>query len=460
MREPARRRRSLRVRATTAVAVLALLLGALGAVAFALLLRGSLEDGVRDAADRTLETVADAVAAGGPQAVTDLGDDDLVQVLDGDGRVIAHGEDADGPPLYDGERADDVLVDGERRLVVAGDVEAAGDVTVVVAASLEDADEAVAAVVRLLAVAVPLVVALVTLLAWVVVGRALRPVERIRRDAEAIGSSPGDARADGRGDARSDARVHARVDEPGTGDEVDRLARTLNGMLARLDAARTAQRRFVSDASHELRSPLATVRQHAELARIHPDRTSLAELADVVLAEGARQEELVDALLVLSRLDEGAGLDARPVDLDDVALEEVARLRGRADVRVDGSGIRAARVTGDARLLALAVRNLAENAARHAASTVAVSTAATDDGVVLAVDDDGRGIPAAERERVLDRFVRLDEGRDRDSGGSGLGLAIVRAVAEAHGGSARVEEAPGGGARVVLRLPAAPDDVG
>ncbi|MFT7709356.1 sensor histidine kinase [Clavibacter tessellarius] len=444
------------MRATTAVALLALLLGALGAVAFALLLRGSLEDGVRDAADRTLETVADAVAAGGPQAVTDLGDDDLVQVLDGDGRVVAHGEDADGPPLYDGERADDVVVDGERRLVVAGDVEAAGDVTVVVAASLEDADDAVAAVVRLLAVAVPLVVALVALLAWVVVGRALRPVERIRRDAEAIGSSPGDARGDGRGDAR----VHARVDEPGTGDEVDRLARTLNGMLARLDAARTAQRRFVSDASHELRSPLATVRQHAELARIHPDRTSLAELADVVLAEGARQEELVDALLVLSRLDEGAGLDARPVDLDDVALEEVARLRGRADVRVDGSGIRAARVTGDARLLALAVRNLAENAARHAASTVAVSTAATDDGVVLAVDDDGRGIPAAERERVLDRFVRLDEGRDRDSGGSGLGLAIVRAVAEAHGGSARVEEAPGGGARVVLRLPAAPDDVG
>ncbi|UKF24084.1 MULTISPECIES: sensor histidine kinase [Clavibacter] len=428
------------MRATTAVALLALLLGAVGAGAFALLLRGSLEDGVREAASQRLETVSDAVAAGGPQAVADLGDDDLVQVLDGDGRVIAHGEDADGPALYDGRRADDVVVDGERRLVVAGDVEDAGDVTVVVAASLEDADDAVAAVVRLLAVAVPLVVALVALLAWVVVGRALRPVERIRRDAEAVGSSPGDA----------------RIDEPGTGDEVDRLARTLNGMLARLEAARTAQRRFVSDASHELRSPLATVRQHAELARIHPDRTSLAELADVVLDEGARQQDLVDALLVLSRLDEGAALDARPVDLDDIALEEVARLRGRCGVRVDGSGIRAARVDGDARLLALAVRNLAENAARHAASTVTVTTAATVEGVELAVDDDGLGIPAAERERVLDRFVRLDEGRDRDSGGSGLGLAIVRAVAEAHGGSARVEEAPGGGgARVVLRLPAA-----
>jgi signal transduction histidine kinase len=264
MREPGRRRRSLRVRATTAVALIALVLGALGAVAFAVVLRASLEDGVREAAGRTLETVADAVSAGGPQAVTGLGDDDLVQVLDGDGRVIAHGEDADGPPLY--------VVDGERRLVVAGEVEDAGGVTVVVAASLEEADEAVTAVVRLLLVAVPVVVALVALLAWVVVGRALRPVERIRRDAEAIGSAAGDA----------------RIDEPGTGDEVDRLARTLNGMLARLEAARTAQRRFVSDASHELRSPLATVRQHAELAQIHPDRTSLAELADVVLAEGGR----------------------------------------------------------------------------------------------------------------------------------------------------------------------------
>ncbi|AJW79244.1 sensor histidine kinase [Clavibacter michiganensis] len=438
MREPGRRRRSLRVRATTAVALIALVLGALGAVAFAVVLRASLEDGVREAAGRTLETVADAVAAGGPQAVTGLGDDDLVQVLDGDGRVIAHGDDADGPPLYVDDRADDVVVDGERRLVVAGEVEDAGGVTVVVAASLEEADEAVAAVVRLLLVAVPVVVALVALLAWIVVGRALRPVERIRRDAQAIGSAAGDA----------------RIDEPGTGDEVDRLARTLNGMLAHLEAARTAQRRFVSDASHELRSPLATVRQPAELARIHPDRTSLAELADVVLAEGGRQQDLVDALLVLSRLDHGAALDRRPVDLDDVALEEVARLRGRADVRVDGSGITACRVSGDARLLALAVRDLVENAARHAATTVTVSTTAGSDGVVLTVDDDGRGIPAAERERVLDRFVRLDEGRDRDSGGSGLGLAIVREVAEAHGGSATVDAAPGGGARVALRLPA------
>ncbi|WP_307500773.1 cell wall metabolism sensor histidine kinase WalK [Clavibacter sp. B3I6] len=430
------------MRATTAVALIALVLGAVGGVAFALVLRASLEDGVRQGAERSLETIADAVAARGPDAVTGLGDDDLVQVLDADGRVIAHGEDAGGSALTAGGGSGVIVHDGERRVAVSDDVDDAGGVTVVVAAPLEDADDALAAVVRLLLVAVPVVVALVALLAWVVVGRALRPVERIRRDAEAVGSTPGDG----------------RIDEPGTGDELDRLARTLNGMLARLDAARTAQRRFVSDASHELRSPLATVRQHAELARIHPDRTSLAELADVVLAEGARQQDLVDALLVLSRLDEGAALDRRHVDLDDVALEEIARLRARTGVRVDGSGIAAARVAGDARLLALAVRNLAENAARHAASTVAVSTAASADGVVLAIDDDGRGIPATERERVLDRFVRLDEGRDRDSGGSGLGLAIVRAVAEAHGGSVAIADAPGGGTRVVLRLPAAAGD--
>ncbi|PPF66311.1 sensor histidine kinase [Clavibacter michiganensis] len=439
---PSRHRRSLRVRATTAVALIALVLGALGAVAFALVLRASLEDGVRQATERTLETITDTVAARGPDAVTELGDDDLVQVLDADGRVLAHGEDAGGTALTAPGGSGVVVRDGERRLAVSDEVDDADGVTVVVAAPLEDADDALAAVVRLLLVAVPVVVALVALLAWIVVGRALRPVERIRRDAEAIGSARGDG----------------RIDEPGTGDEVDRLARTLNGMLSRLDASRRSQQRFVSDASHELRSPLATVRQHAELARLHPDRTSLGELADVVLAEGGRQQDLVDALLVLSRLDEHAALDARPVDLDDVALDEVARLRARAGVRVDASGITACRVAGDARLLALAVRNLADNAARHAASTVSVATAAGSDGAVLTVDDDGRGIPAAERERVLDRFVRLDEGRDRESGGSGLGLAIVRAVAEAHGGSVAVEEAPGGGARVVLRLPAARPD--
>ncbi|WP_258071879.1 sensor histidine kinase [Clavibacter michiganensis] len=430
------------MRATTAVALIALVLGALGAVAFALVLRASLEDGVRQATERTLETITDTVAARGPDAVTELGDDDLVQVLDADGRVLAHGEDAGGTALTAPGGSGVVVRDGERRLAVSDEVDDADGVTVVVAAPLEDADDALAAVVRLLLVAVPVVVALVALLAWIVVGRALRPVERIRRDAEAIGSARGDG----------------RIDEPGTGDEVDRLARTLNGMLSRLDASRRSQQRFVSDASHELRSPLATVRQHAELARLHPDRTSLGELADVVLAEGGRQQDLVDALLVLSRLDEHAALDARPVDLDDVALDEVARLRARAGVRVDASGITACRVAGDARLLALAVRNLADNAARHAASTVSVATAAGSDGAVLTVDDDGRGIPAAERERVLDRFVRLDEGRDRESGGSGLGLAIVRAVAEAHGGSVAVEEAPGGGARVVLRLPAARPD--
>ncbi|WP_258070193.1 sensor histidine kinase [Clavibacter michiganensis] len=436
------------MRATTAVALIALVLGALGAVAFALVLRASLEDGVRQATERTVETITDTVAARGPDAVTELGDDDLVQVLGADGRVLAHGEDAGGTALTAPGGSGVVVRDGERRLAVSDEVDdadgadGADGVTVVVAAPLEDADDALAAVVRLLLVAVPVVVALVALLAWIVVGRALRPVERIRRDAEAIGSARGDG----------------RIDEPGTGDEVDRLARTLNGMLARLDASRRAQQRFVSDASHELRSPLATVRQHAELARLHPDRTSLGELADVVLAEGGRQQDLVDALLVLSRLDEHAALDARPVDLDDVALDEVARLRARAGVRVDASGITACRVAGDARLLALAVRNLAENAARHAASTVSVATAAGSDGAVLTVDDDGRGIPAAERERVLDRFVRLDEGRDRESGGSGLGLAIVRAVAEAHGGSVAVEEAPGGGARVALRLPAARPD--
>jgi len=228
----------------------------------------------------------------------------------------------------------------------------------------------------------------------------------------------------------------------------------MNRMLDRLDASATAQRRFVSDASHELRSPLATMRQHAELARAHPDATSLDDLAEVVTEEGARMQDLVEGLLVLARLDEQAPSQRGVVDLDDLALAEVSRLRA-AGVSVDGSAITAVQVMGDERLLGRIARNLADNAARHAASRIAVGVARDGADAVLTVDDDGSGIPASERERVFERFVRLDEGRARDAGGSGLGLAIVSGVVRASGGTVSVGESRLGGARFTVRLPAA-----
>lgn len=440
-------RRSIRVRATTWVAVVALGVGVVGAVAFVALLHVSLREGVRSAAEQTLEGLSERVEVEGSRVVTDHGDDLLVQLQTEKGVVVAHGDDAGGAPLSTGDGATTVR-DDERWLLVSDDVDAAGidDATLVVGAPLDDADDAVATVVRLLLVAVPLVVLLVAALSWIVVGRALRPVERLRLDAETIGST----------------RVHDRVDEPGTGDEVDRLARTLNGMLGRLDDARVAQQRFVSDASHELRSPLATVRQHAELARLYPDETSLDELAEVVLSEGARQQDLVDSLLLLSRLDEGASTTPspsvrRPIDLDDIVLAEASRIRSLGRVRVDSSRVVAARVDGDEVLLTAAIRNLLDNAARHALHEVSAGIAVTGATVAVMIDDDGSGVPDSERQRVFDRFVRLDEGRDRDSGGSGLGLAIVQAVAIAHGGTASVDRSPSGGARFVLTIPISRD---
>jgi signal transduction histidine kinase len=244
------------------------------------------------------------------------------------------------------------------------------------------------------------------------------------------------------------------VPQPKAHDEIGRLAATMNRMLERLEGARNSQRRFVSDASHELRSPITSIRQHAEVTLAHPDRMTAQELADVVLAEQQRMQSLVEDLLLLARADEHVPLSRAPVDLDDLAFEEGHRLRAATSKRVDTSGVGVARVQGDADALCRVVRNLGENAARHASSRVDIALADRGHDVVLSVDDDGPGIPESERERVLQRFVRLDEARSRDDGGSGLGLSIVDEVVRAHGGSMSITQSTLGGARIQVALPA------
>ncbi|WP_412778603.1 sensor histidine kinase [Nocardioides sp. Root79] len=268
-------------------------------------------------------------------------------------------------------------------------------------------------------------------------GRALRPVERIRAEVERISGSS----------------LDRRVPEPAATDEVGRLARTMNAMLARLQDSRHRQEQFVADASHELRSPLASLRQAAEVAQAHPAAMPPGELTGTVLEETVRMQALVDQLLVLTRAGEGRARAPRmEVDLDDLALAEVRRI-ARPGLAVDGSGIAAGRVLGDPVALGQVVRNLVDNAARHARDRVAVSLSAAAGQVVLAVDDDGPGVPPGERQRVFERFVRLDEARARDAGGSGLGLAIVREVVTGHGGTVEVTDSVLGGARFVVRLP-------
>jgi len=443
-RRPPRSRRpaSIRARATGGAALVVFVALAIGAVAFVGVLRSSLVDGVRSSAEQTLDGLSSRVEADGAAAVEAEDDDVLAQLQDGDGRVLARAEDSPERPLATEESR--YRHDGEPWLLVSDDVElpGGGDGVLVVGAPLEDADAAVRTVTVLLVVAVPVVVALMSLVTWFVVGRALRPVDRMRREVDDVEGT----------------NLHARVDEPGSGDEVDRLAVTMNRMLARLEASQQAQRQFVSDASHELRSPLATIRQHAEVARAHPEVTGTAELADVVLGEGARLQDLVESLLLLTRMDERGRDRDRAVDLDDLVFAEAARARPvppgtERIVRVDVAGVAPARVRGDDRLLGRVVRNLVDNAVRHAERTVTVALATVDGDAVLTVDDDGHGLPEADRARVFERFVRLDEGRARDAGGSGLGLAIVDAVVRGHGGSVTVASAPGGGARFTVRLP-------
>jgi signal transduction histidine kinase len=248
-------------------------------------------------------------------------------------------------------------------------------------------------------------------------------------------------------------RLDLRVPVPPTEDEIARLATTMNEMLDRLEASQARQRRFVSDASHELRSPVATIRQHAEVALTHPDSASATDLAQVVLGEDLRLQRLVEDLLILARLDEGAVPGTDPLDLDDLVFDEVRRTSTNTDKRIDTSRVSAGRVAGNEKQLRSLISNLLDNAVRHARASVSVHLAESNGNVVLEVDDDGIGVPESERGRVFERFVRLDEARDRDSGGAGLGLAIVAEVAHAHRGRVELGESPVGGARLRVELP-------
>lgn len=429
--------RSVRGRTTLGATVVVAVALLIGAFSFYGVLSASIHGSTERAAEQRLEELTERAGGPGGKSIDAL-DDEILQIIGADGSVRAASEDAreklGSTPLPVDDDPQTTTVDGETVLVVSEDIER--DQTLVLAVSMEDDAETLATVATLLGIALPLLLLLVAVTTWSVVGRALRPVELIREEVDGITAE----------------RLHQRVPVPETADEIAALATTMNGMLDRLDAAATAQRRFVSDASHELRSPLATIRQHAELAQAHPDVTSIGELAEVVSEEGLRLQGIVESLLLLARLDEGASTHDEAVDLDDIALGEVRRLRA-AGIDVDGSGIHAARVHGDPRLLGQLVRNLADNAVRHSRGRVAIGVTPSDGYVFVTIEDDGTGVPAEERERIFERFVRLDEARSRDAGGSGLGLAIARGIAASGHGTLTVDDSRWGGARFVLTLP-------
>ena len=315
-----------------------------------------------------------------------------------------------------------------------------GPLVLQLATRLDDVNEPARIVVRSLAAAIPGVVALIALLVWWLVGRTLRPVERIRAEM-------------------ADITVHdlsRRVPEPGTGDDIDRLAQTTNATLATLEQAVARQQRFVADASHELRSPIARMRAALEVDQVDPASADLAETHRNLLDDTVELQQLVEDLLHLARSDARVASAQPPsrVDLDAVVRHEVAALQARGRVVVRTGPIDASAVDGQRHELARAVRNLLDNAERHAAGIVTISLSARDGAAQLAIADDGPGIPAAERERVFERFARLDDARTVSSGGTGLGLAITREIVTDHRGTVRVEG--DGETRLVVTLPLAP----
>jgi signal transduction histidine kinase len=437
---------TVRVRTTVAATVLVGLALLAGGIALVVAMRNALTDEVRSAARARADDTAAALEAGTAPSFVTAGlsqddDDAFIQILDSDGAVVAESPLVAGDPavanLDPGESAE-VSVRGEddEFLAVAA---AGGPYTVIAARTLDTVGESTSVVTRLLIIGLPILLAVAALTTWLVVGRALAPVESIRREVDAISS----------------AALDRRVPTPPGNDEIARLAITMNDMLERLERGQARQRRFIADASHELRSPVASIRQHAEVAQAHPERTTVGALAETVAAENLRVERLVDDLLLLTRADEHTlQLQQRPVDLDDLVFEEAHRLREATPLRVDTTRVSAGRVSGDRAALWRALRNLGDNAVRHAKSQVAFTLAELNGAVVLDVEDDGPGIPSADRQRVFERFVRLDDARARDAGGSGLGLAIVAEVVSAHHGTISIDDSGLGGARFEVRLPA------
>ena len=440
------RRLSVRWRITLVAAGLFAI--ALGLASFVLVrtVRNNIVDGIRTSDQKQLAAVAKQFEGGVPGQVN------LPQAPPR-GYAVQEAVDAAGRRYYilpDGTvipktRETEAQVEYQQQLArqardlqIRQSVETAqGQITLVSQRSLAEVDDTISSITDALLIGFPALVLLVGVLAWYMAGRALRPVEAIRAEAASI----------------THTTIHRRVPVPATHDEISRLASTMNEMLDRLEDASTRQRRFVSDASHELRSPVASIRTQLEVALRRPGRDDWPVVAERVLAEDERLEQAVADLVELARLDEGIAYgDLAEIDLDEVVFEECSRARA---IPVDTSGVSGGRVNGRRDALARAVRNLVDNACRHAQSRVTVTVQTRDDSVELVVADDGPGIAPEDRTRVFERFTRLDEGRARDAGGMGLGLAVVKSTVERHGGSVTIEDAEPHGARFVVRIPAA-----
>ena len=451
-----RPRAGVRARSTMAAVLVVSIALAAGTAMLVLLLQKALIVGVQDAGRTRAGEVAtqlraEGVSGLGDQLVENVRAGQIIQVVNQGGTVVATSmpRTAKTPLSRARPGQGHVLVaeadslpatrDGDPYLITTlGAVDTKGlSYTVIIASPIGAQRESLRTVLFYLLVGMPLLVLLVGSATWVLVGRALHPVDMIRSRVHGIGA----------------AQLADRVPVPDTGDEIARLAVTMNEMLDRLQNAQTAQRRFVSDASHELRSPLATLTAALGVALGDPTGRTWRELHEVMEAEADRMRRLIDDLLLLAKADDnGLRLARTDVDLDDLLDAETRRLRTSTDLSIHAY-LSPLRVSGDVDRLSQVVRNLADNAVRHADHQIRLALVQEHDNALIVVEDDGPGIPSCDRERVFERFVRLDESRERGNGGSGLGLAIVQEVVRGHGGSVIISASGLGGARFEVRLP-------
>jgi len=451
-------RLSLRVRLALAFAgAMAVLLAVTGAFLYVRLgntLDEQIDQSVRARADDAAVLVARS-GSGLSAARLSEGEESFAQVLSPSGRVLDVTPPLDRTPLLTPEqvaraRTETFFVEHDplrgldtgRVRLLATPVEADGRRYVIVSgASLQDRDEALTALGRQLLIGGPIALLLASLAGYLLAGAALRPVESMRRRAEEISATV----------------AGRRLPVPDADDEVGRLARTLNEMLARIEEGVERERRFVAEASHELRTPLALLKAELELALRHPRS---AEELRAAIASAAEETDrltlLAEDLLVLARSDEGQlRLDAKPVRAQEL-LDTVAR---RFERRAQAAGLALEveapselTTVGDPVRLEQALGNVVDNAVRYGAGTVRLEARRQNGDVELCVSDQGAGFDPEFLPHAFERFSRDDGGRVR--GSTGLGLAIVRAIARAHGGTAAARNGAGGGAEVTLVLPA------
>ncbi|QUW84933.1 HAMP domain-containing protein [Streptomyces mirabilis] len=416
------------------------------------MLHADLQRNANDAATAQADTVGQLAAEGKlPDLLPLTHGADFIQVVDSSGRVVAASQNLVGRPAVADLRphegrlratwSGEPFGEGHRQRIVAVTAQTPGGaVTVYAGTSLRDADAADEITKVALGIGTPLLLATVALVTWWVTGRALRPVEAIRSEvAEITGRA-----------------LHRRVPVPAAQDEVARLARTMNATLDRLEDAVVRQRRFIADASHELRSPITVLRTQLEVALAHPDPALWPDLVSDALEDTVRLQDLASDLLLLARLDAAEPVSRLPLDMAELCRTTVSARHGDR-LPIDTRLQPGLTVEGNRGWLVRLLTNLLDNAQRHADRRIELTLRSDPDAglAVLKVTDDGPGIPEADRERIFERFTRLDDARSRDLGGAGLGLAIARDIAHQHHGTLRVEPHPYG-AGIVARLPLSP----